>query len=81
MTPEQTVLMPIEDKGGTKAQLIQKGIFDPSWHPMGTEIVYTKADSTGKRSIFVCDATGQGERRVSPEGGSFRRPLFSPQSK
>jgi len=79
--PEQTVLMPIVDKGGTKAQLIQKGIFDPSWHPTGKEIVYTKADPTGKRAIYVCDATGQGERRVSPEGGSFRRPQFSPQSK
>jgi TolB protein len=51
---------------GTDRQLVVDGATDPAWSPDGREIVYARMTNGG--GIFVADASGQNERRITTKG-------------
>lgn len=50
----------------------------PSWSRDGRSIVFATWDDDELGAIRVVNASGRGERIVTPEPGHYRRPVFSP---
>jgi len=63
------------------ARLVTGAIYEPTWSPDGKQIAYIKRDANGKRSVYVINADGSGERSLTGGQGDFAYPLFSPQTK
>lgn len=76
--PEALAVVPAKTAGAAAgAALVQGEIYEPSWDPSGSKIVYIKKES-GRRAIYTLNADGSGETLVTPKG-SFGQPVFSPQ--
>lgn len=82
MTSNGLVSMPIKPNGGEEGKRLAEGeIFEPAWHPEGTQIVFARRTPDGKRSIIRILKDGTGEKELTTGKGSFSSPQFSPQSK
>lgn len=63
---------------GGASRLVDSAIYDASWSPDSSKIVYTKMVD-GKRDIFVIDRDGSNETNLTKGQGDFGKPRFSPQ--
>ena len=82
MTSKVLISMPLKVQAGAEAKPIANGeIFDPSWHPQGTQILFARRGADGRRSIIRILKDGSGETELATGKGSFGSPLFSPQTK
>lgn len=80
--PASLVVLPVEERGIDRARPLSQGvIYEPSWHPTGTKLVFAKIDNEGKRSLFAVPADGGTEQNLTAGKGNFANPSFSPQSK
>lgn len=79
LMPKGLFAMPNKTGGGQLgAGIVQGEVFEPSWSPDGSRIVYAKREG-GKRSIFTAAKDGSSERSVSGGQGNYGTPLYSPQ--
>ncbi|RYG85693.1 hypothetical protein EON77_05090, partial [bacterium] len=77
--PNALITMPTRAKGGAAGAALKQGeIYEPSWSPDGTKIVYVRREG-GRRGIYVMDSGGSGETAITGDKGDFAQPLFSPQ--
>ena len=77
-TPRELILVPISQEGiQARRRLIEGAISEPSWHPSGEKIVYSKLGPASEGQVFVIGADGSNEKRVSGIG-DFGSPKFSP---
>jgi WD40-like Beta Propeller Repeat len=82
MDPKALYLFPLKSGAqGAGARLVAGAVFEPTWSPDGKQLAYVKRDADGKRSIYVINADGSGERSVTGGKGDFGYPVFSPQTK
>jgi Tol biopolymer transport system component len=52
---------------------------EPAWSPDGRAIAFTRIPSGGAAQVWIADAAGGGERRVSPAGAiPYANPSWSP---
>lgn len=80
MTPKSLVMLSLEDrKGNMPTRLAAGEIYDPSWHPNGTQILFTRKLPDGNKAIFRLLKDGGGEKQLTP-AGSFGLAKFSPQT-
>jgi hypothetical protein len=71
---------PAKSGGAKEAKPLVRGeIYEPSWHPAGSNIVFARKDGDA-RTIYTVAADGSSERSIT-SGGRFGFPKFSPQSK
>ncbi|RYG75734.1 hypothetical protein EON77_10795, partial [bacterium] len=79
LRPQALVAFPFRERGGDAGTPLKQGeIFEPSWSPDGSKIVYIRREN-GRRAIFVSGADGSGEVSITGDKGDFAQPLFSPQ--
>ena len=80
-SPRELMLIQIEVGGiQRRKRLIEGVISEPSWHPSGEKLVYSKLSPSNEGQIFVIGADGSNEKRVSGVG-DFGSPKFSPYQK
>ncbi|HRF58590.1 MAG TPA: hypothetical protein PLH94_01595 [Fimbriimonadaceae bacterium] len=80
--PASLVVLPVEERGIDRARPLSQGtIYEPSWHPSGTKLVFAKRDSEGKRSLYAIPSDGGTEQNLTGGKGDFANPSFSPQTK
>jgi hypothetical protein len=73
------IIMPVEEGGAGKGQGLLPGeASQPDWNGDGSRIVFLKK-AVGERQIYVVNADGSGEKRISELGRDYMRPRFSPQ--
>lgn len=78
--PGGLAIMPAKAAGMQEGSPLVRGrIYEVSWHPNGTSLVYIKREGR-ERAIFKINRDGSGETKVS-DGGNFMTPKLSPQSK
>ena len=82
LDPKALFVFPL--KSGAQAagaRMVVGAVYEPSWSPDGKQLTYVKRDADGKRSIYVINADGSGERSITGGKGDFGYPIFSPQTK
>jgi Tol biopolymer transport system component len=68
----------MEPDGSEPTALTDTGLdSDPAWSPDGGSIAFTSARD-GNYEIYVMDADGSNQRRLTDDAGSDRQPEWSP---
>ena len=81
ITSKALLTMPVRPRGGGSASAIIRGeVYEPSWHPKGSKIVFIQKEA-GKRGIFTSNSDGTSKVALSKDSSSYGYPQFSPQSK
>jgi dipeptidyl aminopeptidase/acylaminoacyl peptidase len=81
ITPKALISCPVAVRGfQTMSHLVDGEVYEPSWSPDGSKIVYAMRIS-GKREIFTAGKDGSSPTDVTAGKGDFLTPLFSPQIK
>jgi Tol biopolymer transport system component len=55
----------VADRDGRNRHLVIRGVCCPSWSPRGNQLAFVKADSDGRRAIYVIGADGRGLVKAS----------------
>ncbi|MCH8980120.1 MAG: PD40 domain-containing protein [Armatimonadetes bacterium] len=77
----ELILVPMNEFGFQQStRLVRGAVYEPSWHPDGRSLVYSKAGLAGDRQIYTINVDGSGEKNVSGVG-DFSSPSFSPSTK
>jgi hypothetical protein len=71
---------PAKPGAGREGKPFLRGeIYEPSWDPTGTRVVYIKRDGPN-RSVYTARSDGSSEQSIT-SNGNFAFPKFSPQTK
>lgn len=81
LTPDMLIVINLEGDNKGKGGPVATGeVFEPAWSPDGKKLAFARRESPTSRPIYVLDELGGTPRRLSPEGGVFGNPVFSPQT-
>ncbi len=74
------ISFPVKANAGGEAKMLVRGdVYEPSWDPTGSLLVYAKREGEN-RTLYTISSDGSSERSIT-SAGRFGFPRFSPQTK
>jgi Tol biopolymer transport system component len=71
-------LWTVDAEGSGLVQVTDEPVLTPDWSPAGTMIAFTRLDAPGIASLWVMDADGSDERRLTNPTAEARDPSWTP---